>query len=201
MGSASALINILIRTGNRPTLFARCMQSIEHQTYKHTHAIVGYDNDVALEYIPRGVDKVPVSANKGYPFFYDLYCNQLKKYVDDGWFVFLDDDDFFHSPDALMNISQHLTEPGAVICQFLRNKRPKPANHFIETGQVIEGKIGLPCLFLHSKYKDIANLDGYAAGDYRYILSISERVPTRFVPVVVVETDRRSWGKPEKILP
>jgi glycosyltransferase involved in cell wall biosynthesis len=192
----SPLVNILIRTSNRPALFPRCYESIQQQTYKHTHVIVGYDSDNALEYIPRGVDKVPVSANKGIPFYYDLYCNQLKKYVDEGWFMFLDDDDFFHSPTVLQDISAHMNgEHEAIICQFLRKGTPKPATPRIEKKQIIEGKIGLPCLILHSKHKGLSGLDGYAGGDYRYILSVSERVKTLFVPMVVVETDRRSKGK------
>lgn len=195
------LINILIRTSNRAQLFARCLQSVNDQTYKHTHVIVGYDSDQAKDYIPRGVDTVPVHANKAIPFYYDLYCNQLKKYVDDGWFIFLDDDDELNGPNALQNIVPHLTEPGAVICQFLRKGWPKPSDGNIKAGNIIEGKIGLPSLVLHSKYKDVANLDGYHAGDYRYILAVSQMVPTRFVPVVVVKADRRSWGKMEKNLP
>jgi hypothetical protein len=195
------LINILLRTSYRPQLFTRCLQSIEEQTYKHTHVIVGYDNDQALDYIPRGMDKIPVSAGKGYPYFYDLYCNQLKKYVNDGWFMFLDDDDVLDRPTALDEIAAHLTEPGAVICQFLRKATPKPSVHRIQRCEILEGKIGLPCLFLHSKYKDVSGLDGYEAGDYRYILSVSAMVPTKFVPVVVVRTDRRSLGKCEKKLP
>jgi len=172
------LISILIRTSNRPALFARCLESIERQTYKHTRVIVGYDNDQAKEYIPRGTDIVPVSANKQIPFYYDLYCNQLKKYVDQGWFMFLDDDDELNGPDALQNIMPYLTEPGAIICQFLRKGAPKPSTGNITAGRIIEGKIGLPSLILHSKYKDIGQLDGYHAGDYRYILQVSTMVPT-----------------------
>jgi hypothetical protein len=195
------LINILIRTSYRPQLFPRCYESILNQTYRHTRVIVGYDNEQAMNYIPGGVDAVPVSAHKGIPFYYDLYCNQLKKYVDTGWFMFLDDDDFFWKPGSLESIIPYLAEPGAVICQFLRNKRPKPATSLILNKQVVEGKIGLPCLILHSDYKHIGKLDGYHAGDYRYIKEVSERVPTKFVPMVLVSADRRSWGSYEKIFP
>lgn len=190
------LINVLVRTSNRPQLFARCLESIEEQTYKNVRVIVGYDNDQALSYIPEHIEKVPVHANKAIPFYYDLYCNQLKKYVEEGWFMFLDDDDFFHAPTVLQEISKHMVgEHEAIICQFLRKKRPKPATPLIEERLIIEGKIGLPCLFVHSKHKDFSGLDGYRSGDYRYILSVVERVKTLFLPMVVVETDRRSMGK------
>lgn len=190
------LINVLIRTSARPTLFARCLESIQKQTHKNIRIIVGYDNDQALNYIPSFIETIPVHANKAIPFYYDLYCNQLKKYADQGWFMFLDDDDFFHSPTVLEEISKYMNgEHEAIICQFLRKCRPKPATQLIEKGEIIEGKIGLPCLILHSKHRLLSGLDGYKSGDFRYIKCVSERVKTLFVPMVVVETDRRSWGK------
>lgn len=190
------LINVLIRTSNRPQLFIRCLASIQNQTYRNIRIIVGYDNDQAVNYVPSFIETIPVHANKGIPFYYDLYCNQLKKYVDEGWFMFLDDDDFLHSPTVLQDISAHMNgEHEAIICQFLRKGTPKPATSRIERRQIIEGKIGLPCLLLHSKHKGLSGLDGYAGGDYRYILSVAQMVKTLFVPMVVVETDRRSMGK------
>lgn len=195
------LINVLVRTSNRPQLFARCLESIKDQTYKNVRIIVGYDNAEALNYVPSSIERIPVHANKAIPYYYDLYCNQLKRYVEEGWFFFLDDDDFLHGRNALKNIAQHLTQPGAVICQFLRNSWPKPVDSAIKAGKIVEGKIGLPSLVLHSKYKDVAGLDGYKSGDYRYILSVSTMVKTKFVPVILVETDRRSHGLMEKNLP
>jgi glycosyltransferase involved in cell wall biosynthesis len=196
------LINILIRTSNRPHLFARCLQSIEQQTYPHTHVIVGYDNDGALDYIPDHIDKVPVSSNKAIPYYYDLYCNQLKRYVNNGWFMFLDDDDMLATPTVLQELAQHLTgDHEAVVCQFLRNGLPKPRANYMRHRIVREGCIGLPCLVLHSRHKDLSGLDGYKAGDYRYIKTVTERVKTLFVPLVLVAADRRSHGQAEKNLP
>lgn len=196
------LINILIRTSNRPQLFARCLQSIEQQTYENTHVIVGYDNDRVKDYIPKGIDAIPVHANKGYPFFYDLYCNQLKKYVMDGWFLFLDDDDILDRPTALEELARHLCgEHEAIICQMRRNGNPKPRLNYIKNKIVREGHIGLPCLILHSRHKELSGLDGYHAGDYRYIQSVITMVNPLFLPLVVVDAGARGHGKAEKNLP
>jgi len=44
------LINILVRTSNRPNFFAKCYQSIREQTYKNIRLIVSYDDEFTKEY-------------------------------------------------------------------------------------------------------------------------------------------------------
>jgi hypothetical protein len=140
---------------------------------------------------------MPVKADKTLPYFYDLYCNDLKLLVTDGWFFFLDDDDQLASNTVLEKLADHLTQPGAIICQMLRNGVPKPADHYIRKKVIREGKIGLPCLILHSKHKALSSLDGYKAGDYRYIKEVTDQVPTKFIPLPLVNAGARGHGKME----
>jgi hypothetical protein len=191
------LINILIRTSNRPAQFARCLASLQSQTYKNVHIMVGHDRASALDYIPRELQCVFVYADNAFVYFYDLYCNDLKAKVTDGWFFFLDDDDILTSPTVLQQLAAHLTDPGAIICQFIRNGIPKPRDNYIRHKVIQEGKIGLPCLVLHHKYKDIAALDGQKGGDYRYIKEVTDQVPTKFITLPLVTADRRSFGEME----
>lgn len=194
MESAS-LINILIRTSNRPELFARCRESIRSQTYRHRNIIIGYDNTQALKYIPAGTQTFPMVADFQYPFYYDRYCNKLAHAANIGWILFLDDDDFLHTPTVLEELSEHFTgDHGAIICQFLRNGMPKPNHSYIKKGVVRDGHIGLPSLILRAEHGDKLYLDGYKSGDYRAILKISQEIKTKFIELVVVETDRRSHG-------
>lgn len=190
------LINILIRTSNRPALFARCIESVRRQTYKNVHIMVGHDRASALDYIPNELQTVFVYADNTFVYFYDLYCNELKAKVADGWFLFLDDDDQL-LPGALSQFAAHLTEPGAIICQFIRNGIPKPRDNYIRHKIIQEGKIGLPCLVLHHSYKHIGQLDGHKGGDYRYIKEVTSKVPTKFIALPLVTTDRRSLGEME----
>jgi hypothetical protein len=193
----NALINILIRTSNRPQLFARCLQSIHQQTYQHYRIIVGYDRASALDYIPQDLTKLFVYADNSLPYFYDCYSNDLKTLVTEGWFMFLDDDDTLTRPTILEELAVHLQTPGAIICQFLRNSVPKPAENYIRKKVIVEGKIGLPCMVLHSKYKMLSGLDGQKAGDYRYIKEVTSQVPTNFIELPLVTCDRRSRGHME----
>lgn len=190
----SELINILIRTSNRPELFARCYESVRHQTYSNIRVIVSFDS-CKTNYLPDGIEAVAVCKSADRPFFYDLYCNELKEHGKEGWFLFLDDDDFLHSPTVLQQLAQHFDgDHGAIICQFLRNGMPKPSRSYIKGKVVRDGHIGLPSLILKAEHADKLYLDGYKSGDYRAILKITQEIKTKFIELVVVETDRRSHG-------
>lgn len=196
------LINILIRTSNRPQLFKRCLDSIEGQTYNNIRVIVGFDRKSALRYIPTDkVSEIQVFPNLSKPFFYNIYCNELKQHVRDGWLIWVDDDDYLDSPTVLEDISKHLTNPDeAIICQFRRNQAPKPSNRTMNYKQIARGKIGLPCLILHHSNKNIADIRGdHDYDDYLYIKRISELMPVKFVKQVVVNSPVRGWGKVEGI--
>lgn len=194
------LINILIRTSNRPAAFARCLESITAQTYRNVRIVVGYDRAEALSYIPASVEWTFLYADNSIPYFYDLYCNDLKLIVNDGWFFFLDDDDTLASPTVLQELSAHLTGPHeAIICQFLRNGIPKPADNYIRKKVIREGKIGLPCLVLHSKHKELSGLDGQKAGDYRYIKEVTDQVNTKYITLPLVNASPRGHGNMEKL--
>jgi hypothetical protein len=137
-------------------------------------------------------------ADNSLPYFYDIYCNYLKVTVNDGWFFFLDDDDILVSPTVLEQLAVHLTEPGAIICQMLRNGVPKPRDNYIKNRIIAEGKIGLPCMVLHSKYKTLSGLDGEKGGDYRYIKEVTDQVPTKFICLPLVDAGSRGHGKMEQ---
>jgi hypothetical protein len=195
----SKLINILIRTSCRPTQFARCLESVRSQTYKNVRVIAGYDSDHAVNYIPEVIERVRILKVASFPYYYDLYCNYLKMFVNEGWFFFLDDDDVLSSPTILQHLAAHLTGPHeAIICQMLRNGIPKPADNYIRKKVIWEGKIGLPCLVLHSKHKALSGLDGDKGGDYRYIKEVTNQVPTKFIALPLVDAGARGHGKMEE---
>lgn len=182
------LINILIRTSNRPNAFSRCLKSIVTQSYPNIRIIVGYDNDRALNYIPKGLEAVPVSADRNLPFFYDLYCNDLKAMVTDGYFLFLDDDDILKK-DILKDIP--LTGDGLLV-QLQRGTHILPNDINIRPA-----KVGMPCLILHHSLKNISMTTGTGVGDYFWIKGVLDKVKLPFVPMVVVYSYVRGFGKPE----
>lgn len=191
------MINILIRTSYRPVLFRRMLDSVYAQSFKNYRIIVSYDDERALSYIPEGIEKIRV-YNNGQPLFFDWYCNTLKSMVTEGFFWFLDDDEYLADPKALEKIYRHLKGQSGVVCQLSRNGRLKPSNELIKGKRVVRSKIGTPCLFLHNSFKDIAGFDGSkGAADYWWIKAVSRNVRLKFVPIVVAYCDRRSNGAME----
>lgn len=183
------MINILVRTSNRPELFKRMLASVKQQTFKDWKMIVAIDSLQAFNYIPTNhpqIDIIKVFPQKEYLFFWNLYCNDLKKHVQDGWFFYLDDDDYLATSRSLENIAKHLTIDAGTICQFIRNRKPKPHQIYIDSKKIIRGKIGGSCIFLHASHKFIADWDGGKAADYRFIIAVAEKVKLNWVAIPVV---------------
>ena len=122
-------------------------------------------------------------------YSYNLYCNELKSQVDYGYFMFLDSDDELID-GAIRKIIPYLKEDKAVIVQMLRNGRPKPKNGLIE-----RGKIGLPCIILHSKHKHLADVTATEDGDYQWIKAVTDKIGYEFVPIPLVDAGKRGRGK------
>lgn len=188
------LINILLRTSFRPSAFKRCAASIMNQTYRNISVIVSYDNYAALDYIPHDWTALPLHKND-LPFGYNLYCNELKELVNDGWFFFLDDDDVLADPMCVEKLIPYLSDMNVgIICQFLRNGIPKPVRQ-----EIVKGRIGMPCIVLHHAKKNLCDFVGTEDADYIFIRDISEKMELIFIPHVLVKAGRRGMGQIETI--
>lgn len=184
------LINILIRTSNRPALFKRCLKSVTDQTYPNIRIIVSVDREV--NYIPDAIETIFVSADRDLSCFYDLYCNDLKQAVADGWFLFLDDDDYL-MPDILSKLT--LDYP-ALLYQYRRNHDLFPPNKYWDGEQIVlrRGQVGMPCLLLHHSLKNAADIPGDGQGDFIWINAINQIRPLKFNPTVICMGDSRGHG-------
>ena len=122
-------------------------------------------------------------------YTYNLYCNVMKQWVNDGYFFFLDSDDFI-IPGAIEKIKPHL-EPGkALIVQMLRNGVPKPAR-----AEIVKGRIGLPCILLHHSHKNIADVEATETGDFSFIQNVCKRIPWKFLAIPLVNVGKRNYGR------
>jgi cellulose synthase/poly-beta-1,6-N-acetylglucosamine synthase-like glycosyltransferase len=179
----SELINILIRTSNRPEQFKRCLQSVVSQNYDNIRIIVSADREV--NYIPAGLELIKVSADKSLPYFYDCYCNDLKSLVNEGWFMFLDDDDIL-----VKNVlSQIELNHKAIIHQLQRQSTIVPKDLNFK-----RGLIGMPCLMLHHSLKNLADIPGTGCGDYVWVSEVMKRHPVVFRELITVYSFGRGLG-------
>lgn len=180
------LINILIRTSNRPHSFKRCLDSIVQQDYPNIRILVGYDNENALRYIPKGLETYFVSADRTLPYYYDKYLVQLMSYVTEGYILTADDDDCI-TPNILSQLP--LSGPGLIV-QLQRGNNVTPKDLKFQRGSV-----GFPCIILHHSLKDIATISGYSQGDSYWIREILSKVEMPFVPIIVTQSWNRGLGK------
>lgn len=186
------LINILIRTTEgRSELLERCLNSVCSQTYPNTNVIICSDYN---PFPPIPSFYVEPNFTLG-SYYYNDYCNFLKAKVPNGWFFFLDDDDYLVDEMALERIAQNFEGNSAIICQMSRdNGKVKPSDELMDSREILSGKIGLPCLVLHSHHIDLANIAPVENGDYLWIKSIVKEVVPKFVKEVLVHSPKRSFG-------
>jgi len=184
---SNPLINILIRTSNRKNAFLRCLKSIIDQDYSPIRIIIGYDRKEALEYIPKGLEAYPVSADRDLPFWYDVYLPQLMGYVEDGYILCVDDDDYLIDNTVLSRLP--LEGPGLLV-QLQRGNIIVPKSKVFNVGGV-----GFPCLILHHSLKNIATITGNGQSDSFWIKSILSKVEIPFIPIVVVYSPSKGHGK------
>jgi len=165
----SPLINILVRTSYRPTAFQKMLQSIKKQSYKNINILISYDDERALDYIPQ-----------------DLYHNAIR--------VYKSNDLFWYD-----NYCDELGDCDGIICQMRRRRKLKPPDMHIKTREIMQGQIGMPCLVLNSKYKNLLKFDGSVpAADYNWIKGMSQMVKLNFCKIVLVSCNERDYGKMEE---
>ncbi len=112
--------NILTRV-SRPNFFAVCKNSVINQTYKNYKHILAVDN-VDIE----GIKVTTPKHNKEETFPANHHINTLLDHTEDGFIIYLDDDDVFFAPDSLEILAKHLTsENDLLICKTLIPKYRK----------------------------------------------------------------------------
>lgn len=168
--SNTPLINLLIRTSNRPKSFARCLASVQNQNYGNLNILVSADNEGTAEYVrAHGIEPVMVRKDRN-PLVtgpYNLYLNTLLEQVKDGWILILDDDDHL-APESLTRLSSSLID--AMCPVFVRMEWPNGRVIPEEEYWMYEPQrkhIGMPCIVFHHKLKNLVKFDGMKGADFR----------------------------------
>jgi len=168
------VINILTRVSRPERYLSACLPSIVGQNYP-------FINPVAVD--------CPVVPD----YSYNEFLNKMIRDVKSGYILILDDDDTL-IPGALSAVAPSLEEDRPVVCQMLRNGNPKPADMYMDKRVVSRGRIGMPCLIIHSKHKDLFTFPATEDADYLWIKKITETLNCKFLKIPVVDAGRRSHG-------
>lgn len=104
--------NIVIRTHNRSEMFDICYESVLDQTHKNYNIYIIYQDIDSDSYV------LSYAAENTYIFegkksseetnFYDDYCNQILPYINEGWLIYLDDDNKLVNSDVLSFIDNEI---------------------------------------------------------------------------------------------
>ena len=179
LDSQNIKINILTRTSNRPIGFKFTYLSIKEQSYSNIHHIVAYDNKEDLPYLDdlkielvdvtqmNMADNYPKTDSEGNLFApYNLYCNSLLDTVEDGWILFLDDDDSLYHSKVIKELVDIINDDYSTDNIFIwqmryPDGRVLPANNQVDQRIIKKNYIGSPCYIFHSSYVNAA-LNSYS---------------------------------------
>lgn len=186
------IINILTRTSGRPKGFEKCHESILKQTCQNYKHIVSYDDVIDLDYLNKyDLKIVSVKKNDSLPDSilidkyepYNLYCNDLLKEVDDGWIIYLDDDDMLIDGGVLKYLHKKIEKNNKDTLFIWQTRFPDgsllPPSKTFDDKEIKEQYIDTACFMFHSKYKDKAKWDSFLAADFRFIRDLAEVIPNQ----------------------
>jgi glycosyltransferase involved in cell wall biosynthesis len=191
------VVNILLRTSNRPKGFAKAIESIREQTYKNVNIIVSYDDEATNKYItpypvrplrvyPVAIDDIPRQPNfveYGLKAPYNLYLNALAREVKEGWVTYFDDDTWFVDKNCLEKIVKSIKTQNSLVLWKIENHErvvPLPRNF----GQPpVNCDIGGNSFMFHSKFLPLVHWDAYRKGNYR----VAKKLYSRLEPVWINE--------------
>lgn len=202
------VINILIRTHNRPNFFRDCIESIQSQTYKKINIIAGYHSKA--EYlVPYKIrqEKYPVyqhsipahpdRENYGAPFPPNHYLNHLISKVTEGFVILMDDDDAFQDNHSLQKIVNKIKSTNDMVMWRLRTKgRMIPSDSNFKKPPVARDISGITfcCHFSHLQDEKI---EPYRLADFRLISNLYKKLKPKYInePLTKMQADTCNFGR------
>lgn len=170
IGQNIDLINILIRTTYRPGYFKKCINSILSQSYTNYKIICCYDDKRCLNYLKEYegiIEYFYVNEENNNSHKYNLYCNVLMDKVEDGWIMFLDDDDKLSNNNTLQSIKYQLNN----FNQILFWQVNIAGNIIIpeDVEKIEKYKISGIGFCFHSNFKNLSKWKPYGCSDFYFI--------------------------------
>ena len=119
------VINILIRTSNRPNFFKKCIESVLMQNYKNYKVHVCYDKINSYQYLTKynNIQYFYINIDNPNKYKFNLYCNHLLERVKNEYVIFLDDDTVFTHNMCLKILNDKLNKNDLIIWKYLRSDK------------------------------------------------------------------------------
>ena len=171
--------NILIRTSMRPEFFKLCINSILTQKYNNYHIYICYDNTESLSYLnqyklTKNITFFFIENDSTEKYKFNLYNNTLMDMVDDGFIMFLDDDDVLTHNLCLKIINENIIDENSIlIWKFMRpDKLVYPKN--IDDIKISE--IDTTSLCFNCKYKNLSKWSDKQCGDFYFYTELFRKL-------------------------
>jgi len=189
------MINILIRTHNRPEKLKECIKSIKNQTYKDWRIIISADNERAekwakpygYEYIRTDKIKYKKRAEKSrMKKGWNRYFNVLQGSVTEGFIIYMDEDMVCYTENSLQLVADNSHKDKLLIYKYRirqdigtrpekRYWRKTPQRTHISTG----------CFSHPVEHK--VRWRGISAGDYFAVSNLYNRLETTWLDEIILK--------------
>lgn len=171
--------NILIRTSMRPEFFKLCINSILTQKYNNYHIYICYDNTESLSYLnqyklTKNITFFFIENDSTEKYKFNLYNNTLMDMVNDGFIIFLDDDDVLTHNLCLKIINENIIDENSVLMwKFMRpDKLVYPKN----IDDIKIGEIDTTSLCFNCKYKNLSKWSDKQCGDFYFYSELFKKL-------------------------
>lgn len=185
-------IHIIVRTHLREVNFNNVINSIIKQDYKNYIIHIVYDHEDSLIYIKKYLKIHTITNNVLHKVerrsdkivFFDLYCNDIKEQINDGWIMFLDDDNCFIHNCCLKLINNFMRNTNIVVWYFLRpDKIIKPNLSSLKYGDIDN------CSYIfHHSIKNSGHFGDFYGSDFTFIAKLISKHSAKLINYTLVLT-------------
>lgn len=213
---SNILINILTRTSGRPKGFKVALDSVRSQTYKNINHIVATDDTESEYYLQsekvnylffnrddflKKIPPNPPSIGKR-KLPHNLYFNEMVKHVQEGWIIYLDDDDKLSSNTIIEELVEQIKPTDDLLLW-----KVKFPSHLIK-GSILPPKEGPPkpgqidghCHGVNARCKDKIKWPGWSYGDFHVINKLYHEIENkRWLDLILVEKSQHGGGRRQDI--
>jgi hypothetical protein len=183
-------INILLRTHLRPDKFEKSITSILNQTYTNYHIYISYDDENCLEYLKKylnytNITIICVTKKSDDIGFFDLYNNDLLKFVKNDYILFLDDDKYFINNKCFQIINYYCDKNNILVWKLLQaDKLIYPT----DLTNIQFGEIDTCSFCFHNMHKDGIFWDSNYGSDYYFFTDLKnqKKINIKFIDYTLV---------------
>lgn len=191
------LINILTRTGSRPTYFKNMVNSLKQQSYTNYNHIISNDK-INCEYLNdyknvNFIDNKLINYMEG---FYNLYLDKLIKKCYVGWVIIIDDDSKFIKNNFLEKLAEEIekcNKNDILIYQSKVDKNILPSNDDMRDKYIRYWGIDMSCFCVHNyvlrdnTFSSIVKNNSCKYADYKILkkLENSKKYKFKFIDLPI----------------